>query len=48
MYKGPHLADYCLQYQLRFYNAQKLLNLGVSEHHVRTAGTFVSSGILVS
>ena len=34
--------------KIRFYNTQKLLNLGVSEHHVRTAGTVVSSGILVS
>ena len=32
----------------RFYNAQKLQYLGVSENHVRTAGTAVSSGFLVS
>ena len=34
--------------KIRFYSAQKLLNLGVSEHHVRTAGMVVSNDILVS
>ena len=33
---------------IRFYNAQKVEYLCVSEHHVRTAGTAVSSEFLVS
>ena len=33
---------------IHFYNAHMVEYLGVSEHHVRTAGTVVSSGILVS